>query len=370
MFKKALLSLRGYDWWLFSFVLILIIFGVLIIYSVGINSADQDLSRFYKQIIFAIAGLIILFIMGFTDYRIFNTYAYICYILGAVLLILVLIFGSNIRGTTGWFSLGFVSFQPVELAKIMLVAFLARFFSQKSFSMDKFKNIFISGLYTGFYMLLVLMQPDMGSALIFLALWIGFLLLSHIRKTQLLILFLILALLATSSWFLILKDYQKERIVTFLNPSSDSLNTGYNVIQSIIAIGSGKILGRGLGLGPQSQLNFLPEQEADFIFAVISEELGFIGSSIVLILFGLIFYRIWLLAKHSSNDFTLYLINGILIILFTQTVINIGMNIGMMPVTGLPLPWVSAGGSSLVINLLLVGILENIHQSAKFDIHR
>jgi len=214
------------------------------------------------------------------------------------------------------------------------------------------------------------MQPDMGSALIFLALWIGFLLLSHIRKTQLLILFLILALLATSSWFLILKDYQKERIVTFLNPSSDSLNTGYNVIQSIIAIGSGKILGRGLGLGPQSQLNFLPEQEADFIFAVISEELGFIGSSIVLILFGLIFYRIWLLAKHSSNDFTLYLINGILIILFTQTVINIGMNIGMMPVTGLPLPWVSAGGSSLVINLLLVGILENIHQSAKFDIHR
>ncbi|MFH0819172.1 MAG: rod shape-determining protein RodA [Patescibacteria group bacterium] len=362
MLKKISFSLRNYDWWLFASVIILITIGILIIYSVGMNSDTSDLTRFYKQVIFALIGLIALFTVSFIDYRIFNNYAYLLYIFGILLLISVLIFGTTIRGTTGWFSFGFISFQPVELGKIILVIMLARFFSIKGYEMDKIVNIIFSALISGSYVLLVMRQPDLGSALIFMALWVGFLFLSNIKKSQFLILLLILAVLATCSWFLILKDYQKERILTFINPSRDPLVTGYNVIQSVTAVGSGGLIGRGLGLGPQSQLNFLPEQENDFIFAVIAEELGFIGSGFVIILFFSIFYRIWKLSKIIKNDFTVYLLYGILIILCVQTTINIGMNIGIMPVTGLPLPFISSGGSSLVVNLILVGIIENVYQ--------
>jgi len=361
MIKKLYFSVRNFDWWLFAFILILIIFGILIIYSVGMNSETVGSTRFYKQIIFAVVGLIILFIISCIDYRLFNNYAYILYGIGIILLIAVL-FSSPIRGTTGWFNIGFLSFQPVEIAKIFLVIFLARFFSLQAFSMDKIKNIILSGIFTAIYVILVLIQPDLGSALIFIGLWIAFLLLSNVNKKQLLILFLILAIIAVSSWFVILKDYQKERILTFIDPGQDSLKTGYNVLQSIIAVGSGKLYGRGLGLGPQSQLNFLPEQEADFIFAVICEELGFFGALLIIILFTLIFYRIWSIAKNAQDDFTSYLAYGILIIIFIQTMINIGMNIGLMPITGLSLPWISAGGSSLIVNLLLVGLLESMYQ--------
>lgn len=361
MIKKLNFSVRNFDWWLFAFILILVIFGILIIYSVGMNSETAGLTRFYKQIIFAVVGLIVLFIISSVDYRLLNNYAYILYGLGVALLIAVL-FSSPIRGTAGWFNMGFLSFQPVEIAKIFLVIFLARFFSLQAFSMDKIKNILISGAFTAVYVILVLLQPDLGSALIFIGLWLAFLLLSNVNKKQLLILFLILAIVAVSSWFIILKDYQKERILTFINPSRDSLKTGYNVIQSITAVGSGQLFGRGLGLGPQSQLNFLPEQEADFIFAVICEELGFFGALLIIVLFTLIFYRIWKIAKNTHDGYTAYLAYGILIIIFIQTVINLGMNIGLMPITGLPLPWISAGGSSLIVNLLLLGLLESIHQ--------
>jgi len=364
MLKKFFYSLKYYDWWLISFVLVLVIFGIIIIYTVGINSDPTDLSRFYKQAIFALAGIIIMFFVSFFDYRILNNYAYILYGLGVILLVAVLFLGTNIRGTTGWFALGPISFQPVELAKIFLLIFLARFFSTRGFAMDKVKNIVLSALFTGIFVVLVILQPDLGSALIFLVLWISFLLLSRVKKSHLAILFLILIILALSSWFLILKDYQKDRIITFINPSADSLKSGYNVIQSVIAIGSGNFFGRGLGLGPQSQLNFLPEQEADFIFAVIAEELGFIGAFLIITLFGFIFYRLWRIIKGAQDDFTLYLANGILVIIFTQAIINIGMNLGLMPVTGLPLPFVSAGGSSLIVNLTLVGILESIYKKA------
>lgn len=361
MIKKIFFSAHNFDWWLFVFIFILIVFGILIIYSIGISSETAGLIRFYKQIIFAVIGLIILFVISSIDYRFFNNYAYVLYGLGIFLLIAVL-FSSPIRGTAGWFNIGFLTFQPVEIAKIFLVFFLARFFSLQAFSMDKIKNIVLSGVVTGIYVVLVLMQPDLGSALIFIALWIGFILLSNVNKKQLLVLLLILTMITVGSWFAILKDYQKERISTFINPSRDSLNTGYNVMQSIIAVGSGKLFGRGLGLGPQSQLNFLPEQEADFIFAVICEELGFFGALLIISLFTLIFYRIWSIARKAQDAFTSYLAYGILIIIFVQTVVNIGMNIGFLPITGLPLPWISAGGSSLIVNLLLIGLLESMYQ--------
>lgn len=361
MLKRILSTLKYYDWWLLVFCFILLTIGIIIIYSIGVNTSPTDLSRFYKQIIFAIIGIVIMICISYMDYRILNNYATIFYLVGGFLLLAVLFFGTTISGTTGWFILGFFSFQPVEVAKICLLAFLARFFSI-NFSMDKVQNIVLSAIFAGIFILLVLKQPDLGSALIFISLWIGFLLLSRVKKSQLLIIFALMIIVAVSSWFLVLKDYQKQRIITFINPASDSLKRGYNVMQAKISVGSGKIIGRGLGLGSQSQLNFLPEQDADFIFAVIAEELGLIGSGLVIILFGMIFYRIWKLLKHAQDDFTQYLVSGILIMLFTQTTINIGMNIGLMPVTGLPLPWISAGGTSLVINLALIGILQSIYK--------
>lgn len=362
MWKRILLTLKNYDWWLVGFIFLLLIIGIVIIYSIGINSEAPDNSRFYKQIIFAIIGIILMFVISFFDYRILNNYSLIFFGGGIILLISVLLFGSTIRGTSGWFVIGPVSIQPIEICKIFFVAFLARFFSLKSFSMNQVKNIALSGLITAIYVILGILQPDLGSVFIFIFIWLGFILLSNIKKSQLLMLFLLLFFIAIISWFFVLKDYQKSRIVIFINPASDSLKRGYNVIQSTIAIGSGKFFGRGLGLGPQSQLNFLPEQDADFIFAVVAEELGLVGAMLIISLFGLIFYRIWRLAKRTQDDFTLYLINGILIILFGQTVINIGMNIGLMPVTGLTLPWVSAGGSSLVTNFILIGILESVYK--------
>ncbi|MFH1536381.1 MAG: rod shape-determining protein RodA [Patescibacteria group bacterium] len=359
--KQYFSLLKQYDWWLFGLVFLLIIFGLVIIYSIGANGEDPDLMKFYKQAIFAVIGLSLLGFFSFVDFRQLSSYAYVFYILSFIILVLLLIFGATVRGTTGWFKIGPISFQPVELVKLFFVIFLARFFSDKSVDMDSFKNIFLSGFFTAILVGLVMLQPDLGSALIFIITWLSLLLFQKIDWKKLGVVFLILLLITISSWFLVLEDYQKHRILTFVDPASDPLGTGYNVTQAMIAVGSGQLFGRGLGLGPQSQLNFLPESEADFIFAVIGEELGFLGSGFVLLLFFLFFYRIWRIIKKSNEDFPIILASGILVIFFAQTLINIGMNLSLMPVTGLPLPFISAGGSSLVISLLFVGILESIY---------
>ena len=358
--KQYFNLIKQYDWWMIGLVFLLVIIGMVIIYSIGANAEISDLNRFNKQIIFFAIGLILLVAFSLLDFRLLSSYAYIFYGLAFLLLVGLLIFGTTIRGTTGWFVVGGISIQPVEFVKLLFVIFMARFFSDKALEMNQWKNILLSAIFTGILVGLVILQPDLGSALIFLAIWLGLLVLQKIRWYKLLIIFLVLLLIGTSSWFFVLEDYQKERITTFIDPAQDPLGTGYNVTQSIIAVGSGKIVGRGLGLGPQSQLEFLPESEADFIFAVIAEELGFLGASFILFLFGFLFFRIWKIIKLASDDFGVMLASGILIIFFVQTLINIGMNLGLMPVTGLPLPFISAGGSSLITSLALIGILESI----------
>ncbi|MFH1781008.1 MAG: rod shape-determining protein RodA [Patescibacteria group bacterium] len=360
-FRQYFRIIKHYDWWLFGLVFLLLIFSLVIIYSIGSNLDPPDLSRFNKQLIFAGLGLVMFVIFSFIDYRLLSSYAYIFYIIAIIVLLAVLIFGTTIRGTTGWFNFGFFSFQPVEFVKILYLIFIAQYFSGKANRLDSLKNILFSGLYTGILVGLVILQPDLGSALIFMAIWLGLLLVQKIKWINLLIIGVILMLIAGVGWFGFLQDYQKNRILTFVDPAQDPLGTGYNVTQAMIAVGSGNFIGRGLGLGPQSQLNFLPETEADFIFAVIAEELGFLGSGAMLIFFGLFFWRIWLIIKRSSDDFGTLLAAGILILFFTQTLINVGMNMGLMPVTGLPLPFISAGGSSLIASFAMVGILQSIY---------
>lgn len=359
-FRQYFSLIKQYDWWIFGLVLLLVTFSMVIIYSIGANAEIPDLGRFNKQLIFFGLGFAAMVFFSLMDFRLLSSYAYIFYAVGFVILVLLLIFGTTIRGTTGWFVIGGISVQPVEFVKLLFVIFMARFFSDKALEMDQWKNIAVSAAFTGGMVGLVMLQPDLGSALIFIALWLGLLLMQKIKWHKLLIIFLALFLIAGSAWAFFLEDYQKQRVMTFIDPSQDPLGTGYNVTQSIIAVGSGRLLGRGLGLGPQSQLEFLPESEADFIFAVIAEELGFLGAVFILILFAFLFYRIWRIIRGASDDFAVMLGSGIFIIFLAQTLINIGMNLGLMPVTGLPLPFVSAGGSSLIVSLSLVGILQSI----------
>lgn len=352
--------IKQYDWWIFGFVLILITFSLVIIYSIGTNAETPDLSRFNKQLIFFGIGLAGMVFFSLLDYRTLSSYAYVFYVAGFIILALLLIFGTTIRGTTGWFVVGGVSIQPVEFVKLLFVVFMARFFSDKALDMDQWKNIGLSAAFCGGMVGLVMLQPDLGSALIFISVWLGLLLMQKVKWYKILIIFLILAMVAMSGWLFFLEDYQKQRIMTFIDPAQDPLGTGYNVTQSIIAVGSGRLLGRGLGLGPQSQLEFLPESEADFIFAVIAEELGFLGAGFILILFCFLLYRVWRIIRGATDDFAVMLGTGIFIIFLTQILINIGMNLGVMPVTGLPLPFVSAGGSSLLVSFCLVGIMQSI----------
>lgn len=361
IFQKYLTQLRRFDWILISLTIILVIFGLVAIYSIAVNAENPDFFILIKQLSALLVGFIFLITLGFLDYRVLRSYANLLYWLGVILLIGVLFFGSTIRGTQGWYYIGGQAFQPVELVKILLVIFLSKYLAFKSSSLFSFRTLVISALFIFLPFVLVVLQPDLGSALTFLALWLGMIWLTKVKKTHLLLIISFLLLIAILGWFFFLVDYQKERIITFFQPERDPLGQGYNITQSIIAIGSGQFWGRGLSLGPQSRLNFLPAKETDFIFSVIAESLGFVGSFFMIALFGFLFWRIIKIMRIAQDDFGAYLAWGILLLIAIQVFINIGMNLGLAPVAGLPLPFISAGGSSLLVNLLAIGILESIY---------
>lgn len=350
---------KGFDWPILFLTSILVFFGLAIIYSIGVNNTDPSTEKFQKQLIFCVIGYVILLCITFVDYRIWRNFMWLVYCFGGLLLIGVLIFGITIRGTTGWINLGFAVFQPVEIAKVTLIISLATWFDHYKEKLDKFRYIAYSGIFTGIYVLLVLLQPDLGSALVFVGMWLLLIMVVKIKWWYKALIIGAGIVLALVGWFM-LKDYQQDRILVFINPSADPLGQGYNVTQSIIAVGSGQLTGRGLGLGPQSQLNFLPEEETDFIYSVIAEELGLLGAGIVVICFGLLFFRIWYQSRKVNDNYGIYLLLLIIFQFFIQAFINIGMNIGIMPVTGIPLPFISSGGSSLISGLILIGLIEGV----------
>ncbi len=322
---------------------------------------------FKKQLVFAIIGLALLFSFSLIDYRFLRNYSAVVltlYAVSIILLILLFIFGSRIRGSVSWFRFGSpagrLGFEPVEITKFALIALLSKYFSSRHIDFGLIRHIFISGFYVFIPTLLVLLQPDLGSAVLLIVIWVGMMLISGIRMRHLLIILMIFSILAGLGWRFFLKDYQRARVLTFLTPAKDPLGQGYNVLQSIIAIGSGELWGKGLGHGSQSQLNFLPEQHTDFIFATIAEEWGFFGISSVLILWGIVFWRLFITAMGATTNFARLFIFGFMILLLTQVSINIGMNMGFFPVTGIPLPLLSYGGSNLITTLATFGIIQNI----------
>ncbi len=352
-------TLRRIDWILFLSILTLAGLGLLAIWSVDVARDPGQLWNFKKQLIFVSVGVFLSLAMTLINYHALRSVSRLLYLLGGALLIGVLVFGSTIRGTKGWFTLGPITVQPVEFAKILLVIVLAKYISQRAHVVDA-KVIFGAGVLTGGYVALTLMQPDFGSAFVILIIAIGMLLLTNVPRRYVVGGMVAAVLVALLGWQFFLKDYQKDRVRSFLNPMSDPFGRGYNIRQSVIAVGSGGIFGRGLGQGSQSQLRFLPEAQTDFVFAVLSEQLGFFVVLLIGACYGTLAFRLWVLMRTTSDGFAAFCVVGFFIIVGVQAVFNIGMNIGLLPVVGLPLPFVSLGGSAILSNFLLHGVVQSI----------
>lgn len=354
----------GFEWFSILAILFLITSSLVTIYSLSLSD-ENSLNIFHKQIIFFVLSLPFFIFFSFYDYRNWKLYSGIFYIASLVLLTLVLLIGKNIRGTSSWFDLGFFNFQPVEIVKIFVIIILAKYFSKNIKSITGFKDIFLSFLYIMIPVFLTIRQPDFGSAAVILVIWFGMLMMTNINKKTIAAILVMIAACSFVGWNFLLKDYQKERVEVFLDPQKDALGSGYNIIQSMVAVGSGGIKGKGLGYGSQSQLNFLPEKHNDFIFAVIAEENGFLGALIIVLIYGFLFYRMGIIAKESKDYFGWFLTNGIIIMFFFQVLINIGMNIGIIPIAGISLPFLSYGGSFIVVSMIALGIVQNIWKNRK-----
>lgn len=349
------------DWVIITTAALLLLVGLLVLYSL---SASGGTNFFFKQSLFALLGIGVMFFMASLDYRYVQKYSTTLYFVTIAALLSVLFFGVTVNGTAGWLSLGIFQVQPVEVAKVTLIIFLASFISKKKSELGEWTRVIASLVLSAVLIFLVLRQPDLGSSLVLAAIWGGMIVASGLRFRHFFVLGILGAVLVTGSWFL-LADYQKARIDTFLHPESDPQGSGYNVLQAMVAVGSGGVSGKGLGYGSQSQLSFLPEKHTDFIFAVVAEELGLVGGSFVIILYGILLYRIRRIGVLSSDNFGYLLSLGVMIMVFVQIVINIGMNVGLLPVTGLPAPFLSYGGSSLLSLCASLGLLLSVYQRKK-----
>ncbi len=329
--------------------LLLLSIGILVIYSSSKELAIQ-------QAIFASLGLIIYLFISQFDYRSTINLILPFYVLSIVLLIIVLFLGIETRGVLRWIPLGIINIQPSEFAKPALILMLSKFWSKNSPSLT---NILKSLLWTAPIALFIFKQPDLGSTLTILAIWVVLLFASGISIRNMLIIALLVAIAGPLSWFT-LASYQKQRIVGFLAPGSDPLGNGYNLIQSQIAVGSGQLIGRGLGRGTQSRLQFLPEFRTDFIFAAIAEELGFIGSFIILSIYLTLLTFCLKIGAEAFDRFGFLIACGVSAMLCFQVLINVGMNIGILPITGITLPLISYGGSSLIATLLSLGFVASV----------
>ncbi len=358
-------TVSRYDWLLVAVTAILVALGFSFVYSSSLSLESQR-QLLITQGIAATVGGIALILAARLDYRIYRTWARSLYIVMIVLLIGVLFLGEDIRGAHAWFNLGVFRVQPSEFAKFFVIVGLSKYFSDHRDELSFFRHLLVSFIYTLIPVLLILLEPDLGSALILLGIWGGMVLMVGIKRWHLLIFISGFVIAALVAWNFLLRDYQKDRVTTFLAPLENCQTVAaYNVCQSYIAIGSGGVTGRGFGQGTQSQLNFLPEKHTDFIFAVIAEELGFVGVVFLLGVFGVLLFRIFRTSQKAQDNFGLFLALGIGMLILVQTIVNLGSNLGVLPVTGVTLPLVSYGGSSLLSTLFMIGVVLSVHVRQK-----
>lgn len=351
---------RKYDWIILTAVLLLVTIGLLVLYSSGIKPSQVNLQLdTSRQILYVMVGLVLLLCFARMDYRVLRNYAMPLFFLTLGLLLMVKFFGAQRLGATRWITIGFFQFQPSELAKLVLIIVLAKFFAQNYDKTRYLQYIFLSTLFVVPMLILLLAQPDLATASVLMAIWLVMVLATRVKKYWLLLLAGLVALSIPLS-LPFLHGYQRQRIETFLNPTANPTTTGYNVNQAIIAVGSGGWFGQGLTAGSQSQGNFLPSQHTDFIFAVLAEKLGFVGGVLVIMLFVVLLIRSTTVVKRSRDRFGSFLIIGVVAMLLFHLFINIGMNLGLVPVAGIPLPFISAGGSSMLVSLIGIGIIESV----------
>lgn len=349
------LVFKNIDWTIVFSVLFVSISGLLTMNSFS----DIDNNYFEKQIIWLLISFAMMFVLSRFSFS-FLKRGYVVvwiYVISSLSLILLFFLGTVSRGSQSWFDLGGFSIQPAEFAKLALIILLAKYFSNRHIEIKNVKHILISGFYAGILCLLVLIQPDFGSAIILFFIWFGVVLVSGISKKHLAFVVTLAALLFGFLWFFIFQDYQKARIINFLRPLSDIQGAGYNAYQSMITVGSGQVWGKGIGFGTQSRLKFLPEYQTDFIFSAFAEEWGFVGVIILFIAYSLIVWRIIVYSLRGLTNFETYFGIGLAIMLMVHIIIHIGMNIGLLPVTGITVPFMSYGGSHLLVTFVALGIL-------------
>lgn len=342
------------NWQITLLSTLLLSIGVLVIFSSSVDLAIQ-------QMISACFGFLLFIFFAKFDYRSLKSLILPAYIFSIILLLIVFVLGIETRGSLRWIPLGFFNIQPSEFVKPALILFLAAFWAKNE---PSWRNIGRGFLYSLPVILLIFYQPDLGSTLAILAIWLGMLFGSGVSIKKMLTLFIVFLLIVPVVWFS-LHDYQKQRVFGFLTPNSDPLGRGYNAIQSVIAVGSGELSGRGIGRGTQSRLQFLPEFRTDFIFASIAEELGFLGSVIIIVFYSGLFFYLLKIGYASSDTFGYLISLGVVSMLFFQTFVNIGMNIGLLPITGITLPLISYGGSSLVSTFIALGLVASVAKNSE-----
>ncbi len=350
------------DWVLFLATIPLLAAGLS-----TMHSFSDDSTFALHQFMWIVASIVIFFAISTVDVRFLRLRSVSVFLFTSSVVILSALFliGKVSHGAANWINFGLFSFQPSDFAKLALIIILAKYFSRRHIDIANIRHIIVSGIYTFIFFVLIILHPDLGSAIIIFLIWLGMVIVSGISKKHLFGLIGLVAVGFTLLWFFGFHDYQKQRIINFVHPLTDVRGSGYNSYQSTIAVGSGELFGKGVGYGTQSRLKFLPEFQTDFIFAAFSEEWGFAG---VLIFFGLYTVLIWRIIVNTSRGATNFEIlygAGVAIFFIVHLIVNVGMNIHLLPVTGTPLPFMSYGGTHIMTEYIALGILMAMRRYAR-----
>lgn len=353
---------KSVDWILFLATLPILGAGLL-----TMNSFTGDSQFFIRQFAWIIVSIIIFFSLSFADFRFLRKtwvsmflFLFSCFLLSSLFIV-----GKVSHGAISWFNLGFFSFQPADIIKIVLIVILAKYFSRRHIEIANIRHILVSGIYAFIIFALVFIQPDFGSAMIIFLIWFGMVLVSGVSKKHIMAMILLGLVVFGGLWFFVFKDYQKDRIKNFIHPYTDIQGSGYNAYQSTIAVGSGELWGKGVGYGTQSRLKFLPEYQSDFIFAAFAEEWGFLGVVILFTMYGIVIWRIIVNAMRGETNFEMLFGAGMAVFLIAHFIINVGMNMQLLPVTGQTFPFMSYGGTHIATEFIGLGILMSMRRNSR-----
>ena len=350
------------DWYMFVPAVIVSLAGL-----VTMNSFSGENYFFFSQSIWLLVSVLIFFVATLVDWRFLRRTRTLVpiFVATVIVLIILLVVGQATRGTQSWFQLGAFALQPSDPAKLVIILMLSKYFSRRHIEIKNLRHILVSGVYAFFIFMLVFLQPDFGGAMVIFGIWLGMVLVSGISKKHLAFAATLGIVASVILWMFVFAPYQKARIVSFIHPLADVRGTGYNAYQSTIAVGSGEIFGKGIGQGSQSKLQYLPEYETDFIFAAFTEEWGFVGAMTLLVLCLVLLIRIVGNAQLAATNFETFFGLGVAILFSIHIIVHAGMNMGIMPVTGITFPFMSYGGSHLLTEWFTLGVLSSMRRHSQ-----